>query len=168
MKIDLKKLLNASVDSIPFEGCTDLSREVFFGAYPFRTPARYYGEITNLVDVLRLTGTITATYETVCARCLQALEISVTAEADFLLVQKEDDREGDIIALEGDQIDPEDVLVPALFLEIDMAYLCKQDCKGLCPHCGADRNATPCDCDEKQIDDRLAVLKTLLNKQQDN
>lgn len=58
--------------------------------------------------------------------------------------------------LTSDSVDPADVLVPALILQVQMTYLCKEDCKGLCPHCGADRNVTDCDCDKKQIDPRFA------------
>jgi uncharacterized protein len=39
--------------------------------------------------------------------------------------------------------------------------LCRPDCKGLCPRCGSDRNAAPCDCREEG-DERLAKLKSLL------
>ena len=61
--------------------------------------------------------------------------------------------------LTSDSVDPADVLVPALILQVQMTYLCKEDCKGLCPHCGADRNVTDCDCDKKQIDPRFAALR---------
>ena len=52
--------------------------------------------------------------------------------------------------LTSDSVDPADVLVPALILQVQMTYLCKEDCKGLCPHCGADRNVTDCDCDKSR------------------
>jgi uncharacterized protein len=42
-----------------------------------------------------------------------------------------------------------------------MRVLCKETCKGLCPHCGKDLNATICDCRMEFIDERLAVLKKL-------
>ena len=54
-----------------------------------------------------------------------------------------------------------------VYLEVLMSWplkvLCKEDCKGLCPHCGADRNVTDCDCDKKQIDPRFAALRALLD-----
>ena len=36
--------------------------------------------------------------------------------------------------LTSESVDPADVLVPALILQVQMTYLCKEDCKGLCPH----------------------------------
>ena len=49
-------------------------------------------------------------------------------------------------------------------LSIPMHAVCRPDCKGLCPQCGANWNEGPCDCREEQIDPRLAVLAQLLNR----
>ncbi len=48
-------------------------------------------------------------------------------------------------------------------LELPMKALCREDCRGLCPQCGADRNAAPCDC-APPSDERWQSLKTLLSK----
>lgn len=164
MKIDLRKLVSAKVESIPFDGTVDMSDETFGGEKPFRQPVKYAGEIMNQTDVLRLRGTVETTLSTCCARCLKPLEIPLSAQIDMILLPDDGEAEeaDDIFLYEGDAVDPEDVLIPEMLLGIDMVYLCKEDCKGLCPHCGADRNVSSCDCGEKQIDDRLAVLKTLL------
>lgn len=166
MKINLKKLISGAVERIPFAGEVDLSAEQLYGAHPFRRPVQYRGEVTNHLGVLRLNGTVTACYETACARCLKPLEIPLTANVDMVLVQEQEDDGEDVFVIAGDEVQPEDALIPALYFEVDMAYLCKEDCKGLCPHCGADRNQTVCGCGEQQIDDRLAVLKTLLDPKQ--
>ena len=170
MKINLKKLLSGAVERVPFEGTADLGAEELYGAHPFRYPVSYRGEVTSHLGVLRLTGEVSTAYATACARCLKPLEIPLCADVQMVLVQEQDGEEEaeDVFVIEGDEVDPEDILIPALYFEIDMAYLCKEDCKGLCPHCGADRNVTTCDCGDQQIDDRLAVLKTLLDKKQDN
>ena len=43
-----------------------------------------------------------------------------------------------------------------------MIYLCRQDCKGLCPSCGCNLNESVCSCGSKQADPRMAVLAKLL------
>lgn len=48
-----------------------------------------------------------------------------------------------------------------VLLDIPMVTLCKEECAGLCSHCGKDLNLGPCDC-EPEVDARLSVLKTLL------
>lgn len=50
-------------------------------------------------------------------------------------------------------------------LSVPMLPLCREDCKGLCPECGANLNDEECGCDIEQADERLAVLKQLLDRQ---
>ena len=164
MKIDLKKLNTSAHASIPFDETIDLTDEKLYGAKPFQSPVQISGEVSNESGVLRLKGTIKTIYSTACARCLKPLDILLTAETDMILSDDpETEEEDDLFVLTGDSVDPADVLVPALILQVQMTYLCKEDCKGLCPHCGADRNVTDCDCDKKQIDPRFAALRALLD-----
>ena len=60
-------------------------------------------------------------------------------------------------------IDLDDILTTAVVLNMDSKLLCSEDCKGLCPKCGADLNLGPCDC-KPEMDPRLAVLQQFLNK----
>ena len=164
MKIDLRKLTGSNTVSIPFSETLDLREETLYGAKPFQSPVQISGEVSNESGVLRLKGTIKTIYSTACARCLKPLDILLTAETDMILSDDpETEEEDDLFVLTSDSVDPADVLVPALILQVQMTYLCKEDCKGLCPHCGADRNVTDCDCDKKQIDPRFAALRALLD-----
>ena len=52
-----------------------------------------------------------------------------------------------------------------LFLELPSRDLCSEDCRGFCPKCGKDLNEGNCDCDTKEIDPRLAVLKKFLTNE---
>ena len=163
MKIDLKQLTASHHASVPFSETIDLREETLYGAKPFQSPVQISGEISNESGILRLRGTIKAIYSTACARCLKPLDILLTAEADTVLTgDPEAEEEDDLFVLTGDSVDPVDVLVPELILQVQMTYLCKEDCKGLCPHCGADRNVTDCGCEKKQIDPRFAALHALL------
>ena len=164
MKIDLKQLSALHHGSIPFEETIDLREETLYGAKPFQSPVQLSGEVSNESGVLRLKGMIKTIYSTACARCLKPLDILLTAQADMVLSDDPDAvEEDDLFVLTGDSVDPADVLVPALILQVQMTYLCKEDCKGLCPHCGADRNVTDCDCEKKQIDPRFAALRAMLD-----
>jgi len=53
-------------------------------------------------------------------------------------------------------------------LEMDLVFLCSEDCKGLCPRCGADLNMTKCSCEPDVTDERLAVLKDILKGMSEN
>jgi uncharacterized protein len=48
------------------------------------------------------------------------------------------------------------------YLALPMKPLCRPDCQGLCPQCGANLNETTCSCDQTWVDPRLAVLKALV------
>lgn len=161
MKIDLRKLAHS--DTLPFSGTIDLSGEELYGAKPFQSPVFFSGEVTSHLDVLRLTGEVKTTYHTCCARCLKSLEIPLSAEVDVVLSRDPSaEEEDDAFIVEGTEFEVEDVLVPALILQVDMIYLCREDCKGLCPSCGCDLNESVCSCGSKQVDPRMAVLAKLL------
>jgi len=49
-------------------------------------------------------------------------------------------------------------------LGLPMKPLCREGCRGLCPVCGGNRNVTPCDCEARRPDPRLAVLKSLAER----
>lgn len=165
MRIDLKKINSVYGSRIPFRGQADLSGETLYGECPFRQPVQYEGEIVNHLGVLKLSGTVQAVYSTHCARCLKALDVPLTAQVETVLT-REGSEEDDVFVLTEDAVEVEDVLIPELLLQVHMTYLCKEDCKGLCPICGADRNVTVCTCETRQVDPRMAALAALLGDKQ--
>ncbi|HEY5923328.1 MAG TPA: DUF177 domain-containing protein [Kofleriaceae bacterium] len=66
----------------------------------------------------------------------------------------------DLFPYDGEKIDLEPLFREQFVLAVPYAPLCTEDCKGLCPQCGIDRNTSTCSC-EKPIDPRLAALKGL-------
>jgi uncharacterized protein len=66
----------------------------------------------------------------------------------------------DTFAFDGEVLNFEPLLREQFVLAIPFAPLCREDCKGLCPQCGIDRNTGTCSC-EKPMDPRLAPLKGL-------
>jgi uncharacterized protein len=66
----------------------------------------------------------------------------------------------DVYAFDGESVDLEAVIREQLILAVPYAPLCREDCKGLCPQCGIDRNVETCQC-EKPIDPRFEALKGL-------
>lgn len=165
MKLDLKRIAVTDGETIPFSYDADLTKEEMNGEYPFRTPVHVEGEVRNHLGVLNLHATVRALYQTQCARCLAPVNVDLNVPCDMILsAEVQDDERDDIYQLEGDSVELDDIVIPALLLEVHMTYLCKPDCKGLCPICGKNRNEGPCGCDGRQIDSRLAVLQKLLDK----
>lgn len=81
----------------------------------------------------------------------------VDADEDGAEVTAED---LDVFPFDGDRIDLEPLLREQFILAIPFAPLCRDDCRGLCPQCGVDRNSAPCTC-EAPVDPRLEGLKAL-------
>jgi uncharacterized protein len=83
--------------------------------------------------------------------------------------EKDGDDDGDeLTAADLDVLFYDDFVLPfdplieeQLQLDLPMKALCRDDCKGLCPQCGSDRNATPCDC-APPPDERWKSLKAIL------
>ncbi len=166
MELDLKRIAVTDGEVIPFSYDADLTREEMNGEYPFRTPVHVEGEVRNHLGVLQLHATVSALYETKCARCLAPVKAEVRTACDMVLSDDvRNEERDDIYLLQGDSVELDDIVIPALLLEVDMVYLCKPDCKGLCPKCGKDRNLGPCGCDGREIDSRLAVLQKLLDRE---
>ena len=58
-------------------------------------------------------------------------------------------------------IDLDDVLRQQVYLALPLKSLCSPSCGGLCPHCGANLNETPCECSKTVKDSPFAALAQL-------
>lgn len=65
---------------------------------------------------------------------------------------------------EIESFDLTEILRQELQLNQPLQVLCEEECKGLCPTCGNDRNTDPCHCMDEQVDPRLSALKRLINE----
>jgi uncharacterized protein len=110
-------------------------------------------------DGILATGTVSADWTGQCRRCLKPVE--GRAEARFQELFEPQSREGETYPLLGDRIDLGPLAQETLLLELPLAPLCKEDCAGLCPTCGADLNAGPCGCEAEATDPRWAALDAL-------
>ncbi|MGC9222854.1 MAG: YceD family protein [Terracidiphilus sp.] len=128
----------------------------------------------DVVADIRLKGGFTGKFQILCARCLEPVEIPVSAEFDLVfrpIGADADAPERSITASETeigyyqeDSLLLEDVLREQVLLSLPARTLCKPDCKGLCPHCGANRNLQPCSCEEGTNDPRWKALIGLRNR----
>jgi uncharacterized protein len=107
---------------------------------------------------ITVTGLVTAPWTGECRRCLAlasgTLELPVRE-----LYTAEGDGE-DTYPLVDDQVDLEPLVRDAVLLELPLAPLCEETCRGLCPLCGTNRNDTACRC-EMPRDERFAALDVL-------
>ena len=114
-------------------------------------------------------GRLKATVEQTCGRCLEAFPARIDAPVDVRLVPKPVGADNvelgaddlDVDFYENDELDVARVVGNEATLALPMKPLCREDCRGLCPVCGANRNVAPCTCDTRPPDPRLAALRDL-------
>lgn len=104
-------------------------------------------------------GQVTTPWEGECRRCLGTASGILDIEVHELFEREPESDE--IYPLYGDRLDLEPLVRDAIYLELPPAPLCKADCQGLCPDCGADRNTVDCDHSVDELDPRWAALRDL-------
>lgn len=132
-------------------------------------------KLTRGIAQTNLEGEILAAVELECSRCLQpvrnVLEIpfeavfvtpeNYTAEAEVQVATAD----LEVAVFEGDKIDLTEVAREQILLALPSQVFCRDDCKGFCQKCGANRNLVDCNCEEKEIDPRWQVLRELKIKE---
>ncbi len=115
--------------------------------------------LESTLDGIEVTGAITVPWADACRRCLRPVEGVAAADVHELYQERVVDP--DAFEIEGDQLDLAPMVRELVLLELPDAPLCREDCAGICPVCGADRNESPCDCDTSVRDERWAALDQL-------
>ena len=166
MRFSVKSVLNTPGKSMPFHFTMDLSDVDFGGQRPAQEPVEVDGTVRNSADVLELSLRARTMLDCTCDRCAKAFRREKEVSYDCLLAgEKQNEENDDIVLLEqGEFVDAEDLARTAFILGMDTKTLCSEDCKGLCPRCGADLNLGPCSC-KTEVDPRLAALAKLLDQQ---
>jgi len=109
-------------------------------------------------------ASLTAVLPLQCVRCLEPILNTITSNFSELFVfEGGADDEAEVIIPEEGIIDLAPIIREYLLLDMSHKPVCKEDCAGLCPVCGANRNKTQCDCKTDDIDPRLSKLKELLD-----
>lgn len=164
MKISLKSFRDNRKRELPFEYELDLSALELGGEHLFPDPVSVKGVLSDASDVPFIMIDVKAPVKTRCARCLKP--IAFEHDMQFTAVVTDDQQTEDIEAVitdENGDIDVDQIVSVSLMLDMDMVYLCRDDCKGLCPKCGKDLNDGPCDCKDDP-DPRLEKLRELLDR----
>ena len=112
-------------------------------------------------DGIWVSGTVTAPLVGQCVRCLTSIDDPRTFTIQELYYYPGKDAEEDALFVEYDRIDLEPALRDAVVLELPFSPLCRDDCAGLCPTCGADLNHDPDHTHGPAIDARWAALQGL-------
>ena len=110
-------------------------------------------------DGMLATGTVEGAWEGPCRRCLRPVQGTLNVEVQELFEPMH--RDGESYQLGNDRVDLEPLARESLILDLPLAPVCSEDCRGLCPACGADLNAGDCGCPPATADVRWAALDVL-------
>ena len=163
MHLDLRKVIDNPGSSVSYECRLDEERLNFPSVSGYLSSPESSGRVYNEAGILRLEGEIKAEMKCICDRCGEEFESTKITPVDAVIATEESDENPELFILDGDELDLDDVLSTCFILDMETKFLCKEDCKGLCPGCGKNLNFGACEC-RKQTDPRFAVLEQLLDK----
>lgn len=146
----------------------------------FAAPVQGQIQFQNGGDLLLIDGEIKTTLELSCVRCLETFRWPVTVPIEERFSLEEvlnpsappeeggdwDTTVSSVVHLDAGKpiLDLDELIRQQLITEIPLQAVCDEACRGLCPHCGANRNTGACSCPEELADTPLAALGELLKK----
>lgn len=134
-------------------------------------PADVNGKIRLSGNQVFVNGHIDTRAEVECDRCLKPVQLPVSADFTLEYISGSDyesrkaaelaESEMSVAVFDGEAIDVDEIVKEEILLAVPTRMLCREDCKGICPECGTDRNTDECSCVTNDIDLRWAALKNL-------
>ena len=123
------------------------------------------GEATYKDEIIILNANLKGNLELICSRCLDTFiyPIDIDIEERFTKSKELQDDE-ELIFVEDDTLDIIQIVENCIISTLPIKRLCKEDCKGLCSQCGTNKNVKECQCDDFDVDIRLAKLRELFGE----
>ena len=165
--IDLRGLSQAPVE---IEGEIASDDPFWFGSgleliEPLKVQARAEGSPDHGIWVR---GTTSGRIRTSCRRCLEPLELTLSDEFELLFDPKTSDGEGDLTVYgfdpDAEEIDLRAPVAERFLLQVPGFPVCREDCPGICMHCGASLSQGECGCVAPEPDPRWGPLQALKKK----
>ena len=160
-RIDLR-----SVDRGPVETTASLPPDdpaVRDAGFQLAEPVRVSGRLSAAgPGQYYWSGRLLTRVATTCRRCLRDISVAVEAPIETLFTDDagSDDPSARVIPARVTTLDLGEPIREELILAVPEFAVCRDDCRGLCPHCGKDLNSGPCSC-APEPDSRWAALEAL-------
>ena len=149
MKLDIESAKKNPGDICHAEFEEQLNNDCLPYGCSFDGPAKVSVDYTLSDEGLFVWGKLNALIGASCARCLKNIKYPV--ETEFSEVFKEiADEDDEAYIYTGEELSLDKMLEDRIILVLPVRFLCSEDCKGLCPRCGADLNEGPCGCKDEE------------------
>ena len=170
MKVDLSEFLEKEDQTVEKEVTIDLNSVTVSGGDHPRTDNEtisltfYNSEGKNLY----ISGKTELTFSAQCDRCLEDVDVRVPVEISADIGISDDtfsmDNDEGLDYIEDGYLDVDGMIMAEVHLGWPSKILCKDDCLGLCPVCGANRNLVTCECDTEVRDPRMMQFLDAFNE----
>ena len=141
----------------------DLSEVELGGVKPFCAPVKVRARLQSFAGSVLVEAELDFSVTMPCDRCCDLVTREFSPRFSHTVVRElvsgEDE---DLIVAPEERLDLDGLLTEDILLDMPSKFLCKPDCKGLCPVCGKNRNREECSCQRQEGDPRLAALRQLL------
>lgn len=129
--------------------------------------------LTRIDQGIWVTGPVAISTDSTCSRCLVPFTSWLQVQVDDVFLptvdpktgarsRRGDDTTADTVSIDAHHVlDLSEPLRQYRRAAMPLAPVCRDNCKGICPHCGADLNASTCECTPAP-DPRWASLRELL------
>jgi uncharacterized protein len=168
LKLDITSIIKDNGGDLKIsksEPLEDLKTDL--GMVAFTSPVSFTGSVTNNNGMLELKGTAKVNYSTVCDRCGDKIDKELVVSINEDIIERaqaeneaEESFEDDRFTFSGNELDLDRILADCILTSVPMTHICREDCPGLCPLCGAVMNGVSCDCQNTgPADSRFEALK---------
>ena len=122
------------------------------------------GVATSNEDVIVVNASIKTKLQLTCSRCLDTFIYPIDIDIEERFTNDIDLQQDGTMFVEGDSLDITEIIENCIISTLPIKRLCKEDCKGLCSQCGTNKNIKECQCDDFDVDIRLAKLRELFGE----
>ena len=170
MKISIKDITSLPDQSKKFTGAVDICDFSYLGSDFSINHIEPFDVVLSMIG----SGKLHITFDTKCSilgqcdRCLGDVTFEIPVSADETVEVSEgqvvtDDGIGPYSFVDGEEIDIDELILNEILVNFPAKILCQDDCKGICPVCGKNRNIEPCGCDDTVLDPRMAQFLDVFN-----
>ena len=145
MVLHLRQLYEIVGEKQEFDYSIDTVKLENIKGYSFNCPITVKGSVYNHAGIVKLDYKAIFVMNAECDRCLAKFDRDYLFEFEHILVRSlNTDNDEYIVA--PDQLDLDELVIMDVLLQLPSKMLCKDDCAGLCLHCGTDLNFNECNC----------------------
>lgn len=172
VKYDIVDFLESKNIHLAIEGSLDENDSSYdLEGIEINYPILYQIDLFKVDEDLEVELRVNYSLSTECSRCLAPMDKSIDSTTNLRItegpIDEEEEESEEILQVDRlNEFPLSNLVVSQVITSIPSKFLCKEDCKGLCPNCGKDLNYGDCDCEEVDSFNQFAVLKDLFKDEE--